>query len=423
MPFHGLKPLLFQKTLHIESTPTGERYIKYSKHDCSCSHSHSSTNCDCHTHSVKWKYIDHGSQGLIYQLVISMQDGDTRTYCMKLIPLRSGVNNESQILEKLRRVKERCPHLISYYGSLHGSGIPILSSKVLTYVRAMVHGECNTSEIIFSEWVRGNTADKFMNLYTRLISSKQWMQILFQVFYTLHALQTIYPGFRHNDLGLRNIMIEHLKHGKVLTYKIGNIVYQLTNVRHMVKVIDFGMSTIVEEPSQIDSYYDIHTILADIHALARTSRIQLPEAVMNLIKQIISVSATKIKIKINREKDRVRACSTPLDVLNNEFFNQFIIPNQNHATISDSQFTVDNFNVNGYLRPAAAGLTVTINRNPITRRLPSTAASADATYGSQSPVGHAVRNSFSERAVQRRRRLCPFIRKSKWKIRIKKKRR
>lgn len=71
--------------------------------------------------------------------------------------------------------------------------------------------------------------------------------LLFQILYTLHAIQTIFPGFKHNDLHTDNIMLKfdvspmRLKN-TYLKFQAGSETYHVPYFNMIPKLIDFGFS-------------------------------------------------------------------------------------------------------------------------------------------------------------------------------------
>jgi hypothetical protein len=53
--------------------------------------------------------------------------------------------------------------------------------------------------------------------------------MVFQVLYTLAALQKRYPGFRHNDLSTNNVLVKKLRNRPLLSYSVGDRTYYAAN--------------------------------------------------------------------------------------------------------------------------------------------------------------------------------------------------
>jgi serine/threonine protein kinase len=86
------------------------------------------------------------------------------------------------------------------------------------------------------------------------ISVSIFKMLLFQVIYTLYAITKIYPKFRHLDLHTENVMLK-FDHGfkfqstniKYMTFNIEGTKYYVPYVGIVVKLIDFGYSSLPEE--------------------------------------------------------------------------------------------------------------------------------------------------------------------------------
>lgn len=53
--------------------------------------------------------------------------------------------------------------------------------------------------------------------------------MIFQVVYTLAALQKRLPGFRHNDLSTNNVLVKKLRHRPLLSYTFDGVTYYVSN--------------------------------------------------------------------------------------------------------------------------------------------------------------------------------------------------
>ena len=63
-----------------------------------------------------------------------------------------------------------------------------------------------TANVLISEWVSGG--DLLEYLRGHVLTPLQWKVVLFQVLFTLAAVQKRYPAFRHNDLKANNILVD-----------------------------------------------------------------------------------------------------------------------------------------------------------------------------------------------------------------------
>ena len=63
--------------------------------------------------------------------------------------------------------------------------------------------------------------------------------IVFQIMYTLAALQRLLPGFRHNDLSSNNILVKRLRKRASASYAIGAKTYYVTDMPVLAALSDY----------------------------------------------------------------------------------------------------------------------------------------------------------------------------------------
>ncbi len=73
--------------------------------------------------------------------------------------------------------------------------------------------------------------------------------LIFQIVYTLHALRTMYPGFKHNDLHSSNVMLRvdtgfaySASRPKYMKYTVGTTSYFVPYFGIVTKIIDFAFA-------------------------------------------------------------------------------------------------------------------------------------------------------------------------------------
>ena len=72
--------------------------------------------------------------------------------------------------------------------------------------------------------------------------------VLFQVVYTLAALQRLLPGFRHNDLSTNNVLVKKL-HGPVtMAYTLGGARYVVPGMRILAALSDYDFTHVPRIP-------------------------------------------------------------------------------------------------------------------------------------------------------------------------------
>lgn len=71
--------------------------------------------------------------------------------------------------------------------------------------------------------------------------------VVFQVVYTLAALQKRFPGFRHNDLSTNNVLIKRLRKAPVLSYTFGGQTFYVA-VPLLVALSDYDFTHVPKHP-------------------------------------------------------------------------------------------------------------------------------------------------------------------------------
>ena len=116
-------------------------------------------------------------------------------------------------------------------------------------------------KIMRKDW---DTIESFLNI------------TLFQIFYSIEAIKSIYPHFIHRDLFIRNVLMKKVKHiaNSYIRYKYNNYVYDVPASNVYVKINDFGICFVNKEILErfgIDrgyyknEYQDYWNILYDIY--------------------------------------------------------------------------------------------------------------------------------------------------------------
>lgn len=143
-----------------------------------------------------------------------------------------------------------CTSVINY--EEQGSDLQYSLCKYADLVKSdMAHNKCaflvlDMCDISFDMFLRRNTYSSMTGAIFR--------SILFQIIYTLYAIQCIYPGFRHYDLHTENIMLKfdnnyefRADSPKYLCYVVGKKKHYVPYFGIVPKIIDFGFSVLPEE--------------------------------------------------------------------------------------------------------------------------------------------------------------------------------
>jgi hypothetical protein len=188
--------------------------------------------------------------------------------------------------------------------------------------------------------------------------------LIFQVIHTLAVLQTQYPGFRHNNLLLKNIVIYlKKKNNQYNIYnnfnKKSNEKFYIPNIGFDIKITNFENTIIpvqgrfssdthvglfnINNPNikfadQPNSYYDIYTFLNDfIHIVKKEleDEAKCNRETIEFLNKIIpphlrydkintSTDSTKESVKIvNNKFNKNYNIISPIDLLNDPYFDEY----------------------------------------------------------------------------------------------------
>ena len=142
------------------------------------------------------------------------------------------------------------PHITHYLGTQRVSN-KSRALKQLNLKRLEVEGKIRThSNMLISEFVEGGSLDNWIfNTYEndKDISDQQWKSLVFQLIYTISALQHHYR-MMHNDFHYGNILIDDsLKPGGYFVYEIGGKKYYVKNTGVIPKLWDFEFSMVYSD--------------------------------------------------------------------------------------------------------------------------------------------------------------------------------
>ena len=158
-------------------------------------------------------------------------------------------------------------------------------------------------------------------------------QVIFQVLHTLAVIQKEFPGFRHNNLSIDNVMI-YLKKKEFSenVYTFGNYKWIIPDIGFDIKITNFEKATIpkyygvknqrdtdVPFINEINQYFDLHTFMNSL-----IDKI-LPECDLEtkkFIDKIIPVQLRGIKDKkyyLNKNENLFK----PSDLLKDHYFSKY----------------------------------------------------------------------------------------------------
>ena len=167
---------------------------------------------------------------------------------------------------------------------LEGFGVP----------KMYLYKTCDGKDILYSEYVNGKELGEWMWNKPTLDAIKS---VMAQVIYNLYRIQKKYPGFRHHDIHLANILVRPVptKDMKIMGSTISNAGFEAV-------IIDFGLSVFprIKNPlinanqyknigisRKSDKHYDLHTFLNSIHSMVRQPRTRTERVVKTFVQSLL----------------------------------------------------------------------------------------------------------------------------------------
>src|SRR5210317_1391133 len=167
---------------------------------------------------------------------------------------------------------------------LEGFGVP----------KMYLYKTCDNKDILYSEYVKGKELADWMVMGPTLPAIKS---VMAQVIYNLYRIQKKYPGFRHHDLHLGNILVRPVpvKDMKIMGSKISNAGFEAV-------IIDFGFAVFprIKNPlinannyknigisRKSDKHYDLHYFLNSIHSIFSKPRTRNERVVKTFIENLL----------------------------------------------------------------------------------------------------------------------------------------
>jgi hypothetical protein len=182
------------------------------------------------------------------------------------------------------------PHVTHYLGTQKVTN-KSRALKQLNLKRLQVEDRIrSSSNMLISEYVHGGSLDSWVfDTYEndKEVSSEQWKYIVFQLIYTIIAMQHHYK-LMHNDFHYGNILIDDtIEPSGYFVYEINNKKYYLKNTGIIPKLWDFEFSmvhsnnikgsypnkfiidcvsqdTTKNVPDKFNEHYDIHYLLTSL---------------------------------------------------------------------------------------------------------------------------------------------------------------
>jgi hypothetical protein len=212
--------------------------------------------------------------------------------------------------------------------------------------------------VLISEWANGGDLLEYLREYFSSLTVKEWRVIFFQVISTIAIIQSKYPGFRHNDLKLNNILIQNINVGKkdgTFVYTVNEQTYYVPNTGKRCKIWDFDFACIpgivenskvnalwtdgINVKSEAHQYYDIHYFfntmispgfISDFFGRDKNGIPLVPDDVTEFVKRVVpsrlrtgKYVSKKGRLLINYDQlQNIRGLfyKTPLEILEQDPF-------------------------------------------------------------------------------------------------------
>ena len=248
----------------------------------------------------KLLYIKSGSSGHTFKGIFPTDDGEIN-YAVKVVayPKKQGYGNvydvrrpenaEILMLKTLSYfvVNSHSPHIVlpiltfnthlKPFTNLSKSKI-VNNKKYEQFIEKYKKGEYHDqASILISEWATGGDFLDYIRKNYKIMTTRDWRVLFFQIISVLAVIQKKYPGFRHNDLKANNILIQLIDINSSYNkfkYKINGKEYVIPNIGMQIKIWDFDFASIpnIVENKKVDAewtnkinvknernqYYDLH---------------------------------------------------------------------------------------------------------------------------------------------------------------------
>jgi hypothetical protein len=173
----------------------------------------------------------------------------------------TSINTEHTINTILTNLflKKVTPHICILYGATELME-PKHSELIRTFVKRYKYRdrEClmDLSKVLMTEWADLGELSDFIDDHKKEWSIETWRGLFFQMLAMLALIQEHYPGFRHNDLSMSNILVQktRLEDTKVTNdtkkgyykYTINGKEYLVPDIGFRVLLADFDYASIKE---------------------------------------------------------------------------------------------------------------------------------------------------------------------------------
>ena len=237
------------------------------------------------------KQIGEGEYGKVYRGCVDDKCEKYVVYKEIIMPKLSESNNNVPLarFKNLLNINPKMEFMIAK--KLEGFGVP----------KMYLYKSCDGRDILYSEYIDGKDMVMWMQSSPTLTAIKS---VMAQIIYNLYRIQQKYPGFRHHDLHMRNILVRPVPE-KDIQIKLKSGSYKISNGGVEAVMIDFGFSVFprMRNPLVNDNtyknlgitrnsnkHYDLHFFLTSLHNLAAVTNTRAGLATKIFIENLLAAN-------------------------------------------------------------------------------------------------------------------------------------
>lgn len=215
---------------------------------------------------------------------------------------------------------------------------------------------CGKDEFMYAEYASGGDLAILLSTYKKVLKPIHIRYIIFQVLITLLAFQKMYPSFKHNDMHLKNVLLDINSRLSGATIYKSRTEFKVPNIGLRALISDYGFAHMDEFPNPKvvskefvvdygiapDSHklYDAHLFLLSLYL--EVIKIPSLNESVRFIENIFPpeyLKSESVKVKNHRLRyDVSHSRLLTLDkILSNDYFNKFkITPNTSKNNITNT---------------------------------------------------------------------------------------
>jgi len=181
-------------------------------------------------------------------------------------------------------------------------------------------------------------------------------KLLFQLIHTLALIQKEFPGFRHNNLTVNNVLVYINKNPEDLTYEFGNGKWILKENIFTIKITNFEKATLpkyygvqnqrdtdVPYITEVNEYFDLHTFLNSLTDKSTSLEKNLSNCRLETKKFIDKVLPNNVRTNKNGNfyLNKNEVLFKPSELLKDPYFNIFKNKSKDNKIILKEETNVE----------------------------------------------------------------------------------